>query len=222
MTDKKYYGYDDPKALDARITAEQKKMNDLVTGFKKIYDQLVADRKANCVDFVKPFMAYVQANVVHTKTFQAILDRFTRDLANLDADYGTCLKHLADVPCQAIGQLPIKYSVLKKVIKSADVKQQRRIMDLEWDRLETCKLALMHFANANMYLHARASEIYSTAYESLRVLNFETEFPEYDKELLSNILSDKNIQSGTSEKPTEAAPKQQQQQRSRSAAPPTR
>ena len=59
MTDKKYYGYDDPKALDARITAEQKKMNDLVTAFKKIYDQLVADRKANCVDFVKPFMVYV-------------------------------------------------------------------------------------------------------------------------------------------------------------------
>ena len=54
-------------------------------------------------------------------------------------------------------------------------------MNLEWERLETCKLSLMHFANANMFLHARATEIYSETYDALRQLNFEIEFPDADK-----------------------------------------
>ena len=45
-------------------------------------------------------------------------------------------------------------------------------MEFEWERVQTCKLALMHYANANMFLHARAVEIYSKVYEELGRLNF--------------------------------------------------
>ena len=51
----------------------------------------------------------------------------------------------------------------------------------------------MHFANANMFLHANALEIFSQTYESLRSLNFETEFGEAEKNQLKAILKAKNI-----------------------------
>lgn len=94
---------------------------------------------------------------------------------NLDAAYGQCLQHLADVPCNAIGYIPKHNEVLKVQIKMSqkDPKQLRSIMDLEWNRLETCKMSLLHFANANMYLHAQAVEIYSATYDALRKINFE-------------------------------------------------
>ena len=59
----------------------------------------------------------------------------------------------------AIGGMPKKLDMWKKLIKAAmsdknQSKQSEKIMDLEWERLETFKLSLMHFANANMYLHS--------------------------------------------------------------------
>ena len=61
-------------------------------------------------------------------------------------------------------------------------------MDFEWDRIETYKLSLMHFANANIYLHAQALEIYSEYYERLQKLNFYAEFPDADKAQLKEVL----------------------------------
>ena len=49
--EKTTFGYDDAKVLDSRITTETKRLNDLVAAFKKIYEQMLIDRKAHCVDF---------------------------------------------------------------------------------------------------------------------------------------------------------------------------
>ncbi len=62
-------------------------------------------------------------------------------------------------------------------------------MDFEWDRIETYKLSLMHFANANMYLHGQALEIYSEYYERLQKLNFYAEFPDADKTVLKSVMA---------------------------------
>lgn len=51
-------------------------MNDLVNAFKKLYEQLVLDRKAHCHDFRKALMQYTQAQVVHTKNYTAIIENF--------------------------------------------------------------------------------------------------------------------------------------------------
>lgn len=140
-------------------------------------------------------MAYAQAPVVHTKTYTSILNKFCKDVNNLDEAYNKCLTHLANVPCNAIGYLPKKYDMYKKLIKTGqkDSKMLFKIMDLEWDRLETSKLSLLHFANANMFLHSQATEIYSSTYDALRKINFENEFPNADKKQLKAILKEKNI-----------------------------
>jgi hypothetical protein len=57
---------------------------------------------------------------------------------------------------------------------------KEKFMQYEWDRIETTKLSLMHFANANMYLHARGLEICSQVYDALNKLNFENEFEDAD------------------------------------------
>jgi hypothetical protein len=58
-------------------------------------------------------------------------------------------------------------------MKFTDEQCRRSAMNMEWQRIETCKFALLHFANANMYLHAKALELYSRVYEDLANLNFE-------------------------------------------------
>ena len=61
-------------------------------------------------------------------------------------------------------------------------------MDFEFSRLETYKLSLMHFVNANMYLHGQALELYSETYDALRQINFEIAFPDADKNHLKDII----------------------------------
>ena len=70
---KKYYGYEDIKVFDARIATEAKKMTSLLGEFKKLYDEIVADRKVNCQDFPKALFTYIAADLVHTKSYVAIL-----------------------------------------------------------------------------------------------------------------------------------------------------
>jgi hypothetical protein len=88
---KKFYAYDDMKAFDARMATEARKMSDLVAAFRKVNDQIVADRKVHCQDFPKSLMAYVAANLVHTKGYTMILQKFNKSLGNLDAAYDKCL-----------------------------------------------------------------------------------------------------------------------------------
>jgi len=63
----------------------------------------------------------------------------------------------------SLGSLVTKFERLKKEVAQGDKvpENKEKFMFFEWDRIETTKLALMHFANANMYLHARGLEICS-------------------------------------------------------------
>lgn len=51
-----------------------------------------------------------------------------------------------------------------------------KIQDFEYERIENIKYALLHFFNAKMYLHAKALELYSQAYEALRQISIKNEF----------------------------------------------
>ena len=138
--EKTTFGYDDAKVLDTRITTETKRLNDLVAAFKKIYEQMLIDRKAHCVDFKSALIQYCQAKIVHNATYSEILNQLAKKLNDLDAAYGLCIDHLADVPMSAIGGMPKKLDMWKKLIKTAmtdknQSKQLEKIMDLEWQRV---------------------------------------------------------------------------------------
>ena len=53
----------------------------------------------------------------------------------------------------------------------------------------------LHFANACMFLHAKAMEIYSAFYEKMKDLDFTQELQGYDKQQLTAILTDKGLAS---------------------------
>ena len=51
-----------------------------------------------------------------------------------------------------------------------------KIQDFEFERLDNLKYALLHFFNAKMYLHAKALELFSQAYETMRAISLKNEF----------------------------------------------
>lgn len=81
---------------------------------------------------------------------------------------------MTDVSMPALGFLTKRFEVLKKPIKAT--KEIKKIQDFEYERLENLKCALLHFFNAKMYLHAKALELYSQAYEALRQISIKAEF----------------------------------------------
>ena len=113
----------------------------------------------------------------------------------MDHTYTTFIKHLTDVPLNALGQLPKKYLAWKMLIKNGEKEPKAfcKGMDFEWERIETTKLSLLHLFNAQMFLHARSLELYSETYEALQRLSFEAEFQGEDKTQIKEILKEKNI-----------------------------
>lgn len=96
-----------------------------------------------------------------------VIKAIVKRLDELNVHYLTAIKHIQDISMPALGYLPKRMEQLKKNIKlvkqtPADVP---KIRDFEWERLENLKLAMLHFFNAKMYLHAKALELYSIAYE---------------------------------------------------------
>ena len=166
------------KVFETRLTNETKKVTELATAVEKIKSQIVSDQKVFCVEFKKSLLQYAGAPSLHPPRFKAILDKFCSQLDTLDHAYGAFLKHLTDVPANALGNLPKKYQAWKPLIKAGEKEPKAfaKGMDLEWERIETTKLSLMHIFNAQMFLHARSLELYSETYEALQKLSFETEF----------------------------------------------
>jgi len=95
---------------------------------------------------------------MHDEEFKKIIAMLLTKVSELDKAYETTVKQIADVPYSALGSLPKKYESHKKLIKTGDKNPAglQKIKDFEYDRIETFHLALLHFANAHMYLHARA------------------------------------------------------------------
>ena len=58
--------------------------------------------------------------------------------------------------------------VLKKLIKA----NKEVIKDLEYERLQTMKMSLLHFFNAKMYLHSEAMKLATTVYKELDKIDF--------------------------------------------------
>lgn len=100
----------------------------------------------------------------------ATIQSVIKKLDELNNHYLEAIKHMQDVAMPALGFLPKRFDTLKKSIKVAkQVKAEiPKIQDFEFERLENMKYALLHFFNAKMYLHAKALELYSQAYEALR------------------------------------------------------
>ena len=84
-----------------------------------------------------------------------------KKLDELNAHYNLAISHIQDVSMPALGYLPKRFEVLKKSIKVAQQVPAEidKIRDFEYERLENLKLAMLHFFNAKMYLHAKALEL---------------------------------------------------------------
>ena len=90
-----------------------------------------------------------------------------------------------------LGFLPKRMETLKKSIKLAKQTpaEAPKIYDFEWERLENLKLAMLHFFNAKMYLHAKALELYSEVYENLRGISLRSEFRHVDQVTLRQFFA---------------------------------
>ena len=82
----------------------------------------------------------------------------------------------------ALGYLPKRFENLKKQIKvvSTVPSEASKIQEFEYERLENLKLSMLHFFNAKMYLHAKALELFSQAYEQMRLISLKNEFKNQD------------------------------------------
>ena len=90
-----------------------------------------------------------------------------------------------------LGYLTKRFDALKKPIKLAKQVPNEipKIRDFEYERIENLKFALLHFFNAKMYLHAKALELFSAAYETLRQISVRNEFRKADVNVLRQVLS---------------------------------
>ena len=138
------------KVFETRMGNETKKITELAACVEKLRQQAQSDQKAFCVELKKALLVYAGVPAVHTPRYKAILDKFCSNLDTLDHAYNTHLKHLSDVPANALGYLPKKYLAWKLVIKTGEKepKALQKLMDFEWERIETTKFSLLHIFNA--------------------------------------------------------------------------
>ena len=164
-------GYEDPKSqFDKRAATETKKAKELLNAVEKGRAQLESERKAYCETFKLHLIAYISDESIYAGTYLKTVQSVIKRLDELNGHYLQAIKHMQDVAMPALGYLPKRFETLKKSIKV--VKQVKaeipKIQDFEYERLENLKFALLHFFNAKMYLHAKALELYSQAYEGMR------------------------------------------------------
>ena len=135
-------------------------------------------------------IAYIADETIFTGTFIKNIQGIIKKLDELNGHYLQAIKHMQDVATPALGYLPKRFETLKKSIKVAkQVKTEMpKIQDFEYERIENIKYALLHFFNAKMYLHAKALELYSQAYESLRQISIKQEFASVGQNQLRQVL----------------------------------
>ena len=163
------YSYDNMKNFDKRVAVESKKAKDLSIAMDKVRQQLDLERKAYCETLAKQLLVYESNKSMHDPEFQKIITLLKNKIDALDGEYRKAINHIAEVPYSALGSLPKKYESCKKLIKTGDKNPAgfQKIKDFEYDRIETFHLAMLHFMNAQMYLHAKALEIFSELYDTL-------------------------------------------------------
>ena len=138
-----------------------------------------SERKAYCEEFKNHLVKYIADESIHSKTYVSSIQGIIAKLDELNTAYLTAIKHMTDVSMPALGYLTKRFDVLKKSIKVGSKTSPAdlgKIRDFEYERLDNIKHALLHFFNAKMYLHAKALELYSAAYEILRQISVRAEF----------------------------------------------
>lgn len=185
-------GYDDPKSLfDKRVTLESKKIKEVLTAVDKGRAQLEADRKVYCEQFKENLVMYIKDESLFPNRFVKTIQNLVVRLDDLNSHYNVAIKHIQDVSMPALGYLPKRMEALKKNIKVAKQSSNdaKKVPEFEYERLENLKLAMLHYFNAKMYLHAKALELTSMAYEELRSINLRHEFREEDINLLRQVFA---------------------------------
>ncbi len=185
-------GYEDPKTqFDKRVAIETKKVNELLNQVEKGRAQLEAERRAYCVEFKKTLVAYASDETIFTPTYLSTINSIVKKLDELDQHYLLAIRHMQDAAMPGLGYLPKRFETLKKSIKVAKQSPADipKIRDFEYERIENIKFSLLHFFNAKMYLHAKALELYSQAYDTMRAVNVKTEFRHVDQGTLRQVLT---------------------------------
>ena len=196
------YGYENLKGgFDKRVALETKKVQDLKTAFEKIKAQLEAERKSYCVEMKKNLQLYAAQNQIESEQFKRIVLDLLGKVDELDGVYGEAIQHIENVPIAALAGLPKKYETYKKSIRISNKNpaELQKIKDFEYDRLEHTKLSLCHFINAQMFLHAKALELFSHVHNALSSVNFVTEFKDYDRATLREVFKSEGISTGAKE-----------------------
>ena len=178
------YGFSDiKKGVDARIQAETKKIVELRTALEKMKQQLDAERRTYCVDLKKNLIEYGSKNQIDSEQFNMIVQELAGQMDKVDKVYTQAISHIDKISITSLNVLPKKYEDYKKAIKSSDSNpsELQKIKDLEYDRIEFTKMSMVHFINAQMYVHATILEIYSNVYNQLNVINYATEFKDFDR-----------------------------------------
>ena len=173
------------------MTVETKKIRELLAAVDKGRAHLEADRKTYCEDFKRTLQQYVFDEQIGTNTYIMSIQGVIKRLEMLNDHYLKAIEHIQKVSMPALGYLPKRMEALKKPIKVVKLTPAEvpKIQDFEWERLENLKLAMLHFFNAKMYLHAKALELYSEAYENLRGISLRSEFRHVDQATLRQVFA---------------------------------
>ena len=131
----------------------------------------------------------------------------TAKMDELDKVYATTIRHIETVSMGALATLPKKFEAYKKSIKDSAKQpaELEKIKDFEFDRLESTKLSLLHFINAQMYLHAKALEIFSGVYNTLNSISYANEFKDYDRTHLKDVMREQGLLAAAKETPRQGS-----------------
>ena len=141
-----------------------------------------------------------------TPGLKQIFGEFFSELDKLTSAYKVAINHIDTVASASLNQANKKMESYKKEIKAED-KQGKyvKLMDYEFDRLEGLEKGLLHYFNAQMFLHAKAMEIFAKLFKKFQDLKVSTEFPEFDKTHVLRAMHELNIKEDAPEGATVAA-----------------
>ena len=150
------------------------------------------ERKAYCVDMKDALIKYANRHQIDSEQFKMIVLELAQKMDQIDKVYETTIRHIETISLTSLSVLPKKFDDYKKALKTADQKpsELQKIKDFEYDRIEFTKMSVLHFINAQMYLHAKVLEIYSGVYNQLNLINYATEFKDFDRQMLKGVFVD--------------------------------
>ena len=91
------------------------------------------------------------------------------ELDKLTSAYKIAINHIDSIASTILSQANKKMDGFKKEIKAED-KQGKydKLRDYEYERLEALEKGLLHYFNAQMFLHAKAMEIFAKLFKKFQ------------------------------------------------------